>query len=240
MDANTFDRAARAAGAMKSRRGVFGLLSGITMGGLFAQREQGAARRKNRGHRPGKKKDNRKGKRNDGNPGNKGGNGNLGSEANPLLAAGCVQGASFGAAEGAAIYCPPRVDLAGVDLSDLSNLSGSLREANLSGAKLPSLSEIDLSGANLFNATFGSSFESVVLDNAFLAEATLSNVSLIDVSLQNAVLVGANLQGASLEAGQLDVTGAVWDLATCPDGTKLTFPGETCCGHLIGGGIVGC
>jgi hypothetical protein len=235
MEAITFDRVARAAGAVKSRRGLLGLVSGVTLGGLITARDDAAARRKHRRHSPGKKKDNRKGKRNQGNQG-----GNLGTDANPLLAAGCVQGASFGPAVETPIYCPPQVNLAGADLSSLRSLSGSLREANLSGAKLPSLSGIDLSGANLTNATFGSDFESVVLDDAFLAGASLTNVMLIDVSLRGAVLVGADLQGFSLEAGQLDVTGAVWDLATCPDGTKLSVPGDTCCGHLIGGGITGC
>jgi hypothetical protein len=234
MEAIKFDRVARSAGALKSRRGLLGLVSGMTLGGLLTDREEGAARRKHGGHRPGKKKDNRKGKRNQGNKG-----GNLGAGADPLLAAGCVQGVGFGAFD-VPVYCPPQANLAGADLSTLDNLSGNLREANLSGSKLPSLSDLDLSGANLAQATFGASFTSVVLDNAFLAEANLTNVTLIDVSLKNAVLVGANLQGFTLEAGSFDVTGAVWDRATCPDGTKLTIPGQTCCLHFVGPVPTGC
>ena len=90
---------------------------------------------------------------------------------------------------------------------------------------------VDLSGDNLISTNLSSAdLYNSKLIGANLTGANLTGTILTLANLTNANLTGANLTGAYLSYA--DVTGVVWNLTTCPDGTEssLSYP-QTCIGH---------
>jgi hypothetical protein len=101
----------------------------------------------------------------------------------------------------------------GANLANCQLTEKSLVGVNLAGADL---AQADLENSNLSGAD---------LVGADLAFATLNNTNLSHASLN-----GANLLGVELL--QLpNITGAIFEDTTCPDGTNSNNDGNTCVGH---------
>ena len=92
----------------------------------------------------------------------------------------------------------------------------------------------DLSGANLSGAVAYGGSDWLMVN---LSGADLTNAWMYDMDLRYADLTGADLTGARLaylnpSYGPADITGVIWDWATCPDGTAAYYHGQTCENNL--------
>ena len=82
----------------------------------------------------------------------------------------------------------------------------------------------DLTGANLTGAN---------LTGAFLVESNLTGANLTGTNLASTDLKAANLAGAT-GGTTSNVSGAIWYLTTCPDGTNSSTNGtspQSCVGN---------
>jgi uncharacterized protein YjbI with pentapeptide repeats len=149
-------------------------------------------------------------------------------------------------------------DLSGADLSDADLSGADLFESNLTTATLldTNLSDTNMTLATLAGADAdGATFVNATLSDAKLPDAELAGADMVgarmtDSHLTDAVLTGADLQdvdfdGASLQGANftqadlddaymtpVNVTGAVWDDTTCPDGSNSNNDGDTCANNL--------